>query len=237
MVRRPYARRVSVHERPRRNPGPALATFYAGVAIELALVAVGVAYLVVMDRMASGILLATWCTLGTLYVAGIVVVLYRAGRSAESDEPPLLLEISFVPRLIAVIATALASIVGVAVTVQHIFFVPADDLDAVVRIIGIAAMILAWVLFHWGFAQMYLQRYYRDEQPPLRFPGTATPGILEFAYFSFTVAVSLAASDVEVRDRGMRFRVLVHAVLGFFFNGLIIVTALGALKEVGSLLT
>lgn len=221
------------HHRGRRV---ALAGFYAGVVVELALVAIGVAYLVVIDRVTSGALLAAWCALGTAYVAGIAVTLLVAGRYAESDEPPRLLEIAVVPRVVAVVATALSSAVGVAVTVQHIFLVPADDFDAMVRVIGIWAMILAWVLFHWGFTQLYLQLYYRESDPPLRFPGTPSPGILEFAYFAFTVAVSLAASDVEVRDRRMRVRVLVQAVVGFFFNGLIIVTALGALSEVGSLL-
>jgi uncharacterized membrane protein len=95
-------------------------------------------------------------------------------------------------------------------------------------------MILAWTLLHWGFAQLYLQLYYREDTPPLRFPSAAAPGILEFAYFSFTLAVSLAVSDVEVLDRRMRWRVLLHSVLSFFFNGLIIVTALGAISEVGA---
>jgi uncharacterized membrane protein len=217
----------------RRARRVTLGGFYAGVVVELLLIGVGVAYLLVPQREPSAWLLATWCALGAAYVVGVAVTLYLASRFAESDEPPRLLEISVVPRVIAVIATAFASVIGVAVTIQHIFLVPTDDFDALVRIIGIVAMILAWALFHWGFAQLYLQLYYRENQPPLRFPSTRTPGILEFAYFAFTIAVSLAASDVDVLDRRMRFRVMVHAVIGFFFNGLIIVTALGAIGEAG----
>jgi uncharacterized membrane protein len=223
----------------RRHPSRrrfALAVFFTGIVVEILLIAIGIAYLVVPGRLPSALLLAAWCTLGTLYIGAIAAILFAAGRSPESDEPPEMLELSLAPRVIAIIATAVVSVIGVAVTVQHIFFTPADDFDVIVRVVGIAAMLLAWALFHWGFAQLYLQLYYREDEPPLRFPGTAAPGILEFAYFSYTIAVSFAASDVEVRDRRMRLRVLVHAVIGFFFNALIIVTAISALSEIGSLL-
>ena len=171
---------------------------------------------------------------GTAYAVGILLVLRTASLSAESDEPPMLLELGLVPRALSLVATILVSFVGVTATVQHILLEPHDEVDVALDAIGIWAMILAWVLFHWGFAQLYLQLYYRETDPPLRFPSAAAPGILEFAYFAYTLAVSLAVSDVDVLDRRMRWRVLVHSVLSFFFNGLIIVTALGAISEIGN---
>jgi uncharacterized membrane protein len=210
--------------------------FAVSIAAQVALVGLGVAYIVILDAAASFAVLLVWCILGTLYVIGVWSVLALAGRSEESDELPTVLELSGIARVLSLIGTALASAVGVAATIQHIIQGDPDDVFAfAVEIVGIWAMILAWMLLHWGFAQLYLQQYYREDDRPLKFPGTSSPGILEFAYFSYTVAVSLAASDVEVRDRRMRWRVLVHSVVGFFFNGLIIVTAFGAIGRAGAL--
>jgi uncharacterized membrane protein len=202
--------------------------------VQAVLVVLGLAYILTPGKTPSLALLVAWCLVGTGYTIAILVVLRMASISAESDEPPPLLELGIVPRAISLVATVLVSMVGVTATLQHILLDPQNRFDVAVDIVGIWAMILAWTLLHWGFAQLYLHLYYREDSPPLKFPSAAAPGILEFAYFSFTLAVSLAVSDVEVLDRRMRWRVLLHSVLSFFFNGLIIVTALGAISEVGA---
>ncbi|WP_322411549.1 DUF1345 domain-containing protein [Microbacterium invictum] len=201
--------------------------------LQATLVFLGIGFVLAVENLSSAVILFAWCCVGTAYAAGIWVLLWLAGRRAESDAPPLLMELGIVPRTISLTATIFTSAVGVAATVQHIFLEPDDAITPVLNVIGIWAMLLAWILLHWGYAQLYLQLYYREDDRPLRFPGTSTPGILEFAYFSYTVAVSFAASDVEVHDRRMRWRVMTHSVIGYFVNGLIIVTALSAIAEAG----
>ena len=207
--------------------------FVASGVVQAVLIVLGVAYIVTPAPTASLALLVAWCGVGTVYAVGIWSVLRMASVSAETDEPPPVLELSVVPRAISLVATILVSLVGVTATIQHVVLDPQNDVDFATEVVGVWAMILAWTLFHWGFAQLYLQLYYREKDPPLRFPSTSAPGILEFAYLSYTLAVSLAVSDVEVLDRRMRWRIMTHSVIGFFFNGLIIVTALGAISEVG----
>ncbi|MFG6444073.1 DUF1345 domain-containing protein [Microbacterium sp. P06] len=224
-------RNGSGHGRGRRT---AIAGFAVSTVIQAVLVVLGLSYLLTPGTTSSLLLLVAWCLVGTGYAVGVFVVLRVASASAESDEPPTLLELGIVPRAISLVGTILVTLVGVTATLQHVLADPQNEVDVAVDLVGVWAMILAWMLFHWGFAQLYLQLYYRESEPPLRFPSAAAPGILEFAYFSYTVAVSLAVSDVEVLDRRMRWRVLVHSILSFFFNGLIIVTALGAISEVGA---
>jgi hypothetical protein len=207
--------------------------FVLSTVLQATLVVLGLLFIVAPTSSASAGLLVAWCGVGTVYAAGVWVVLWAAGRWAATDGPPLIMELGLVPRTISLAATIFTSAVGVVATVQHIFLEPDDALTPVLNVVGIWAMLLAWMLLHWGFAQLYLQLYYRAGDQPLRFPGTSAPGILEFAYFAYTVAVSLAASDVEVRDRRMRWRVMTHSVIGFFVNGLIIVTALSAIAEAG----
>ncbi|WP_328190357.1 DUF1345 domain-containing protein, partial [Marinobacter sp. OP 3.4] len=152
-------------------------------ALQLTLVLLGIGFIFAPGNAASAALLFAWCGVGTGYAIGIWVVLWIAGRRAESDGPPLLMELGIVPRTISLTATIFTSAVGVVATVQHIFLQPDDAFTPVLDVIGIWAMLLAWILLHWGYAQLYLQLYYREDDRPLRFPGTSTPGILEFAYF------------------------------------------------------
>ncbi len=224
------------HKRHRRRI--AVSGFIATVIVQIVLIAVGVAFIFSTDLKAALVLLVTWCVIGSLYVVTVWVVLGIASRFAETDEPPILLELGRLSHSLSLASTILVSAVGVVAAVQHIFFLdPRANHDSfLLNAAGIWAMVLAWFLLHWGFAKLYLQRFYRSTDRPLQFPGTETPGILEFAYFAYTVAVSLAVSDVVVRDRALRWRVLCHAVVGFFFNSLIIVTAFGAIAEAGGMM-
>jgi uncharacterized membrane protein len=212
--------------------------FGLSLAVQVVLLVLGVWYIVVAHDVATALaVLGAWCVIGSGYVLAVWGTLAMASRWAESDQPPLALELGTASRVIAVLGAGLSSAVGAAAAVQHIFFLDPGSTQntLLLSLVGIWAMLLAWALLHWGFTQMYLQLFYRSDDDPLHFPGTPVPGILEFAYFAYTVAVSFAASDVEVRDRQMRWRVMIHSVVAFLFNALIIVTAVSALNEIGSL--
>ena len=61
--------------------------------------------------------------------------------------------------------------------------------------------------------------------PPLVFLHTAEPTLLDFVYVAFMVGTSFTPNDVETTPR-IRWTVVWHSVLSFFFNGFIIVLAL-----------
>jgi uncharacterized membrane protein len=56
--------------------------------------------------------------------------------------------------------------------------------------------------------------------------------LLDFTYFSFTVGTSFAASDVEIRARSIRYIVLVHSILSFFYNAAILGIAIGVVTNI-----
>ena len=56
----------------------------------------------------------------------------------------------------------------------------------------------------------------------LEFPKTKEPSVSDFAYFSFVVGMTAQTSDVDVTSREMRNTTLVHAVVSFFFNTVIL---------------
>jgi uncharacterized membrane protein len=57
-----------------------------------------------------------------------------------------------------------------------------------------------------------------DPRGGLMFPGTKSPGYLDFIYFSYVIGVASQTADVEISSRPMRAVSLAHSVLSFFFN-------------------
>lgn len=78
------------------------------------------------------------------------------------------------------------------------------------------------------FAVHYAHDYYRDNGDPnsgkasLDFPQETQPDYCDFLYFSFVIGMTCQVSDVQITSRAMRRLALVHGVLTFFFNTVIL---------------
>jgi uncharacterized membrane protein len=64
----------------------------------------------------------------------------------------------------------------------------------------------------------------------LRFPATENPGLLDFVYVAYMIGTSFTPNDVETSPR-IRWTVVWHSVLSYFFNGFIIVLALNTIMS------
>lgn len=211
-----------------------IAGFVASSIVQLAMIAIGVAFALDESDLGGVLVLLGWCVLGTLYVATTVIILgVMARRENEVASTPSRIEISRPARIVSFSATILASFIGVAAAIQLMSYRSDAEIGVYVGAVGVWAMLLSWGLLHWGFAQIYYQDYYSRPVPTLRFPATEHPRLTDFVYFSFTLGTSFAASDVEVRSSRLRWRVVWHSVISFFFNGLIIVFALNSILAAG----
>ncbi|WP_158863110.1 DUF1345 domain-containing protein [Leifsonia sp. AG29] len=209
--------------------------FAASLAVQLAMVVVGlwVVFLAEDDRSVTA-LLAVWCTIGTLYEVVVLIVLGRSSRRPVQSEPgPARWEVGPAARVVSVTATIFASLVGFTAAVQVLG--PHNDpaVGSITDVVGVWSMLLAWGFLHWGFSQIYFQRYFSIAEPLLRFPGTERPRFVDFVYFAFTIGTTFAASDVEVLGSRMRWTIVWHSVVSYFFNGLIIVLALNTIMSGG----
>lgn len=94
--------------------------------------------------------------------------------------------------------------------------------------LGLVALTCSWLLIHTIYAFHYAHRYYQTELqktkagPGLDFPGELDPDYFDFLYFSFVIGMTSQVSDVQVTSRPMRRIVLVHGVLSFAFNMLVL---------------
>lgn len=205
--------------------------YLLSLATQLAMIVLGLLFLLWDDVATQDEALGWWCAVGTLYVIVALIVLARSAGQPEppANQPISRFAVSRVVRRISFIATVLASLVGAGAALTLLGIRNDAEQNGGLIALGVWTMLLAWGFLHWGFAQLYQQNYYAAAEPPLRFPNTSRPRLVDFAYFAFTMGTSFAASDVEVRSTRLRWTVLWHSVLSFFFNGFIIVLALNTI--------
>ena len=95
--------------------------------------------------------------------------------------------------------------------------------------VGLVAgtLLLSWLLSQVVFSLRYAHEYYsRSGEAPidggLEFPGENRPDYLDFLYFAVVLGMTFQVSDVQITSRKLRRLALVHGLLGFMFNTVII---------------
>ena len=105
--------------------------------------------------------------------------------------------------------------------------------------LGVASVPLGWLMLHTIAAFHYAHRFYYGaaggdgEDGPtdaadagsLQFPKTAEPGAWDFLYFSFVVGMTAQVSDVAVLSTGMRRTTMLHGIVSFFYNTVLLALA------------
>ncbi len=98
------------------------------------------------------------------------------------------------------------------------------------------AVLFSWTLLHTVFALHYAHTFYGDADDPtadrhaggLQFPEEKLPDYLDFAYFSFVIGMTFQVSDVQISSRELRHLALLHSLLSFGFNTVILALAINA---------
>jgi uncharacterized membrane protein len=99
-------------------------------------------------------------------------------------------------------------------------------------LLSLAGAPLGWFTLHTLSAFRYANLHYLGDGAgkarALIFPGTEEPGVWDFLYFSFVVGMTAQVSDVQITSASVRRTVLVHSVVSFFFNTVLIAMAVNA---------
>lgn len=199
-------------------------TRWAGTAAEVCIFLASLAFLITIDVWA----LTAWLVIGTLYVIGGFAAVWPGGPIA-ADESGALRSVRRWSWVSPLLAAAIGAVSAVTALVTR-SAAPDTPESQVLIVAASLGVILSWVLLQVGFAQMYLILDLTGDGEDLRFPEGASPSILSFLYFSFTLGTSFATSDVEVVSVRMRRLVLIHTVLAFFYNALVVAVAFQVLQ-------
>lgn len=97
-------------------------------------------------------------------------------------------------------------------------------------VLTLSTVIFSWMLVHTVFGLHYAHVFYGDSDEPrqdrheggLDFPGGHAPNYFDFAYFAFVIGMTCQVSDVQITSRKLRRLTLLHSVLSFAFNTIIL---------------
>lgn len=96
--------------------------------------------------------------------------------------------------------------------------------------VAVGAVFCSWVLLHSLFTIRYAHLYYgHPAERAVDFPGTDQPDYLDFAYFSFVIGMTGQVSDVSIRSQAVRRLALLHGLVSFLFNTIIIAITINLL--------
>ncbi|MGA9333554.1 MAG: DUF1345 domain-containing protein [Rudaea sp.] len=97
--------------------------------------------------------------------------------------------------------------------------------SAIEIVLATCSLLLAWLFLNTIFAVHYAHEFYGDsggKRSGLEFPGTREPDYWDFVYFAFVIGMTFQVSDVQISEREIRRVALVHALIAFFFNVIVI---------------
>ena len=123
-----------------------------------------------------------------------------------------------------VLLASVASLLAATVLAGRARGLPAD-LKPLLVALCLATVGLAWTLTHTAFTLRYAHLYYREDVEGVggvSMPCADAPTYFDFAYFAFTIGMCFQVSDVTVTSRQIRRTVLLHALISFTYNSLIL---------------
>lgn len=97
------------------------------------------------------------------------------------------------------------------------------------------SVVFGWLTIHTMTAMHYAHLFWRPSKVGkqqahggMEFPATKDPGIYEFLYFSIVIGMTAQTSDVTITTTSMRKFVLLHSIVSFFFNTVLVAAAVNA---------
>jgi len=132
--------------------------------------------------------------------------------------------------LVMSIVAATASLAAIVFELINLRDHPGVDAALYIGLSGLT-ILTAWSFIHIIFTEHYAHEFYVDrdrktadiqESQGLKFPGTKEPDYLDFLYFTFTIGVANQTADIAIESRAMRVLVLIHSIISYFFNTIIL---------------
>lgn len=169
-----------------------------------------------------------WLTFGSLYLVLSLMTIFSVKSSnivnhAEQEDLGVWLQFLL---LIGTCATALVTVV----LWRNERFSSMSDLFFILSIT------FAWLILHTSFIFRYAHMYYGDKNERyqrhirgLEFPHDTHPDYLDFAYYSFTIGMTFQVSDVVIKSKGIRRLTLLHSMISFLFNTILIAITINEL--------
>lgn len=127
--------------------------------------------------------------------------------------------------LMLTIIAAIASLAAILLELINVRNLPRHEVTLRLALVAIT-VVLSWAFIHTAFALHYAHAFYDEDaklpQACFNFPGTEQPDYLDFLYFAFVIGTTSQTADVAIASRAMRRLALLHGVVSFFFNTILL---------------
>ncbi|WP_439273170.1 DUF1345 domain-containing protein [Pseudochrobactrum sp. HB0163] len=156
-------------------------------------------------------------------------------HAASADEP-----VWFI--FLVTFATAILAVVLLFILINQQHKPEFSDLA-----VTLAAVPLGWATIHMMSALHYAHIYWQPNEAAgtdaghishyrggLGFPDTPEPSGIDFAYFAYVVGMTAQTSDTNVTTPAMRRIVILHGIVSFFFNTVLVAAAVNVVVALGS---
>ncbi len=179
----------------------------------------------------------------TFFIVYLILTAFKIRRltadflrknAARSDEPMVIIFLVTLGTVVVAVGS-LFVLINSGKHPQLINLVPA-----------LAAVPLGWATIHAMAAIHYAHLYWQPDETAegtkdkprkhvggLDFPGEKEPGGIEFLYFSFVIGMTAQTSDTAVTSTEMRRVNLLHAIVSFFFNTVLVAAAVNVAVALG----
>lgn len=125
----------------------------------------------------------------------------------------------------AILATSLAAAIAAMGGVIAYLGLESRAPKAPHVLLASVTLLVSWSFVHILFAVHYAHEFWQHGGQGLDFPGERAPDHWDFLYVAFTIGMTFQTSDVGFRDPAFRRLALVHALVSFLFNMVILATA------------
>ena len=159
---------------------------------------------------------------------------YLRRNAAKSDEPVWI-----------IFAVTLGAVI-VAVGSLFVLINSGQNPQPLDLSLALAAVPLGWLTIHLMAAIHYAHLYWQPDESAegakdkarapiggLDFPGGKEPGGVEFLYFSYVIGMTAQTSDTAITSTAMRRINLIHAIVSFFFNTVLVAAAVNVAVSLG----
>lgn len=174
-----------------------------------------------------GVLIA-WEALGLFYVIAGLVKIWpgKPLKVIPEHQAKEVYRWTWVSNVLAALVGIYSAVVALSAQSHH------DKGSVLLAVLASLGIALSWTVLHAGFAEIYqvLDSSTKEGENGISFPDK-TNSMLNYVYFSFTVAVSFATSDPTVVSVPVRRVVLIQSILSFFYNAIVVAVAIQVIQS------
>ncbi len=140
---------------------------------------------------------------------------------------------------VSIIALLTLAAVGFSLVAIITILTAAESIHGLALVVAITSVPLGWLTVHGSLALHYARLYYAEEDDGgstegLEFPGDEEPDVWDFLYFSFVLGMTAQTSDVEISGQRIRRSALVHSIVSYFYNAVIIALTVNVAVQIAA---